>query len=333
VLERPIYCVTPRSSSLNVSFVAPYLCVFPTQLNKIITEAKFIVINSKNMLNRISMRDIHSVLKETTSDLRESESPRLDAEVLLAHALGLERADLYRYPNRVLTEEESDRFCQCLRRRQLGEPIAYITGRKEFWSLPFDVNRHVLIPRPDTEILVEETIRICKNFNIRKLLEIGTGSGAVSVALAATIEGIDITATDLSQEVLNVAMVNAATNGVGDRIRFLRGDVFQPVQGLFDMIVSNPPYISESGYDHLPIGIRCFEPAAALVAGPDGTEFHRLLMEGGRDYLTPGGWLLLEFGMGQKHRLEEMLTHSHYCEIGFVRDLSGLYRVAKGRKE
>jgi len=277
--------------------------------------------------------DVKHVLKESVPELAASVSPRLDAEVLLAHVLKIERPDLYRYPDKVLSEEESERFQECLARRRKGEPVAYITGNKEFWSLPFKVNKHVLIPRPDTEILVEETIRVCKEHNCRKLLEIGTGSGAVSVALAATLHNITITATDISQQALDTALENATLNGVGDRIHFLKGSFFEPVGECFDVIISNPPYIAESDFDRLPLGVRGFEPANALIAGPEGTEFHRILIEKGRDCLNPHGWILMEFGAGQESQLEGMLKDSHYNEIGFTKDLSGFYRVIKGRKE
>ena len=279
------------------------------------------------------MFEILSALKTGTAELSDSASPRLDVEILLMHILQLQRTDLYRYRDRVLTDEEVRAFQEAIHRRKAEEPIAYITGQKEFWSLPFAVNRHVLIPRPDTEILVEEAIRIGGQYGSRTLLEIGTGSGAIGVALASTLQDIAVTATDLSEEALEVARHNAVTNRVADRIRFLQGNLFEPVEGCFDIIVSNPPYIPERDYALLPEGVRCFEPQGALIAGTEGTEFHRLLITQGRKHLTTGGWLLMEFGVGQGSRILEMFREAQFADGKLIKDLGGFDRVALARKD
>ncbi len=279
------------------------------------------------------MPDIQLVLREAAAELADSATPRLDAEVLLAHVLNLDRPELYRDSKRTLKSAELKDFRVCIGRRKKGEPVAYITGKKEFWSLPFRVNRHVLIPRPETEILVEETMRICRDRRCGRILEIGTGSGAISVALAATLKGIEITATDISAEALRVASENAALNGVADRITFLEGNLYEPVHNTFDLIVSNPPYIPERDFAQLSIGVREFEPACALVAGRSGTEFHKGLIEGAQGHLISGGWLIMEFGAGQENQLEDLLVRAYFSDIGFFRDYAGFFRVVKGRRE
>lgn len=279
------------------------------------------------------MQDVRSALRQATVYLADSASPRLDAEVLLAHVLGLQRSDLYRCPERVLTAAEAASFCACVERRKNKEPIAYITGWKEFWSLPFKVNGSVLIPRPETEILVEETARVCREEKLDRILEIGTGSGAVSTALASILPDIAITATDISEPALAVARANAALNKVDRRIEFVQGDLFDPVNERYDAIVSNPPYVSEAEYERLEIGVRGFEPARALLAGPDGTEYHERLIEGAEEHLNPNGWLIMEIGADQQARVESLFRRKHFGKIGFVRDYAGFYRVARGRKE
>ena len=207
-----------------------------------------------------------------------------------------------------------------------GEPVAYIIGEKEFWSLTFEVTPDVLIPRPDTEILVEEVLKLFGREEVR-ILEIGTGNGAISVALASEREQVSITATDCSPEALAVAGRNALKNNVNKRISFLCGDLFEPVRGTYDIIISNPPYLSEEEFNLLAPGVREYEPRRALVAGLDGTEFHRRLIQGARPFLAEDGWLAMELGAGQRGDLEKILHESDYCDIVFHRDYAGIERV------
>jgi release factor glutamine methyltransferase len=281
----------------------------------------------------MSQFEIRNVLREAAAELTGSSSPRLDAEILLAYSLNLERSDLLCSFKRTVSAVELNCFRELLDRRKKGEPIAYITGRKEFWSLTFTVNRDVLIPRPETEFLVEETARLCGSQTGNRILEIGTGSGAISIALAAPLSQPYITATDISEEALAIAIQNAESHKVSDRIRFLKGNLFEPVQGRFDVIVSNPPYISECEYKMLGIGVREFEPACALLAGPDGTEFHQQLIEGSRDRLESGGWILMEFGAGQEDRITAMLEQSRFREIELIKDYAGFFRMVKAKGE
>ena len=282
---------------------------------------------------RVQGMNCAHLLKEAESqlDMKGVPTPTLDAQVLLAHCIGRDRSSLHAHPEREFSDAEARRFRLLIARRMNREPVAYITGMKEFWSLPFAVNRNVLIPRPDTEIVVEAALNLFEGREKTRILEIGTGSGAISIAMATEREKAIITATDYSREALDVALRNALNNDVGKRITFLCGDLFTPVTGRYDIIVSNPPYISEGDFDRLEPEVREYEPRSALVAGPDGTEFHQRLIEGARDFLEDGGWLVMELGVGQKNALEKMMHENGYCDIVFYRDYAGIERVVRAR--
>jgi len=255
--------------------------------------------------------------------------------VLLSAWLHADLAELFRAPEKTLTEEEISGFAGWIRRRVQGEPVAYITGVKEFWSLLFEVNKDVLVPRPETEILVEETIKVCRTMAPKglRLLEIGAGSGAVSVSLAVELRGACFTATDISPGALFLARKNACAHGVEGRMDFLPGNLFEPVSGLFDAVVSNPPYISAEEFERLPREVKEYEPKHALMAGTEGTFYHGKIIEGSKDCLKKGGWLLMEIGAGQKERIEKMLRDSAaYSDIETRRDYGGIERVSKARK-
>ncbi len=280
--------------------------------------------------------NISQLLKEAASGFNAEglPAPGLDAEVLLAFSIDEERHFLYAHSAKEISGAEIERFRSLVARRIKGEPVAYITGRKEFWSLDFEVTPDVLIPRPDTEILVEEILKLYgqeREMKIR-ILEIGTGSGAISVALASELKNASITATDFSPNALAVAEKNAVNNKVGEKISFLCGDMFEPVEGKFDIIVSNPPYISEDELGLLALDVREYEPRRALVAGPEGTEFHRKLVRDAERFLENGGRLVMEMGAGQRFALEKMLKEKDYCDIVFHRDYAGIERVALARK-
>jgi release factor glutamine methyltransferase len=263
-------------------------------------------------------------------------TPRLDAEILLSHQMGMARTGLYVHFRKSLSRDEIEGFLGLIERRIHGEPIAYITGRKEFWSLLFEVGPDVLIPRPDTEVLVEEVLRAAKDLgrDDPDILEIGTGSGAVGIALAKELRNARIVATDVSGKALHLAKKNAAAHAVADKIHFLHGNLFEPLSANFDIIASNPPYLSEETFRNLPPGVRMYEPKEALMAGPKGTEFHEALIKGSRDYLRDGGWLLMEMGEGQKAGIEVMLNETAlYEEIKFAADYAGLPRVAGARRK
>jgi release factor glutamine methyltransferase len=282
------------------------------------------------------MADIRTIIQQTTREFTTcgSPSPRLDAELLLMHFLKIDRVELFTHQERELSEEERTGFSSWSQRRRRGEPIAYITGMKEFWSLVFEVNREVLIPRPETECLVEEVIRRCgqESGNLR-IIDLGTGSGAIAVVLSRELPGACVVATDISRGALTVAHRNAETHGVSERIEFLEGDLFAQATGEFDVIVSNPPYIPDEIYPTLPKGIQEFEPRQALVAGPNGTDFHRKIIQEGKERLKAGGWICMEIGEGQRELVDALFLETcAFEEIHCRQDYGGIDRVASARK-
>ena len=288
-------------------------------------------------LNVINDMNIFNVLSEAIQVLASCgcASPGLDAEVLLSACLKKDRTHFHIDREQPLTEKDLQEYRRCIERRSCGEPVAYIVGKKEFWSLPFEVNSHVLVPRPETEILVEEVLKVCSGMKTGNLiiLEIGTGCGAISISLAHELKNAQIIATDISQEAIKVALRNAQINDVANQISFLSGNLFEPVSGKFDIIVSNPPYISKEEYDRLPTGVRDFEPELALLSGADGTAFHREIIKAGGIHLKPGGWSFIEIGAGQKDMVENMLNESSlYDNITFRADYAGIERVAIARR-
>ena len=282
------------------------------------------------------MTDIRTILHRTTRDLTAggSPSPRLDAEVLLMRFLRMARVQLCMQPERELSEEEAAGFARWVERRSLGEPVAYILGDKEFWSLRFEVNREVLIPRPETECLIEEVLRFYRppGEGLR-VLDIGTGSGAIGVVLARELPAARVVATDISPGALAVARRNALSQGVAGRMEFFQGDLFAAVSGDLDIICSNPPYIPEGVYDLLPVGIRNFEPPGALIASPDGVAFHRKIIREGAHRLKAGGRIFLEIGEGQRDRVAALFREEGgYGDIDCRKDYGGIDRVASARR-
>jgi len=282
------------------------------------------------------MTDIRTLLHRTTRELAAggSPSPRLDAEVLLMNFLKTDRVQLCMHPERELPEEECAGFTLWIDRRRRGEPVAYITGEKEFWSLLFEVNRDVLIPRPETECLIEEVLKYYgREAGHLRIIDIGTGSGAIGVVLAAEIPAVLVTATDISRGALEVARRNADRHSVAGRMEFLEGHLLASAVGEFDVIVSNPPYIPDDVYPLLPEGIRAFEPREALIAGPDGAAFHRKIIREGTGRLKPGGRIFLEIGEGQKGIVAALFqAKGLYDNIRFRADYGGMDRVAMARK-
>lgn len=257
---------------------------------------------------------------------------RLDAEVLLYHCLKSDRLALIKDPDRRLDERQREQYDAWVRRRLQGEPVAYITGRKEFWSLDFEVNPQVLIPRPETELLVEETLALANPEKGLRILDLGTGSGAIAVALARELKNASLVATDISPEALATARRNARAHGVENRIEFLCGDLFSPLEPGFDIIVSNPPYIAADEFVRLPVGVRQYEPAVALVAGSDGLAVIRAIIYAAPQYLRPGGWLILEIGPGQEAKVADLFEKAGLGEATFRRDYAGHWRMARARR-
>lgn len=263
---------------------------------------------------------------------RGIESPRLEAEVFLSRVLGLSRAEIYSRGERELKEGELLALRDMVQRRLQGEPVAYIIGEKEFWSLTLKVSPSCLIPRPSTEVLVEEAIGVARALpRPMKVLDIGTGCGAIAIALAKELEGAEVWATDISPYALEVARENVLRHGVGPKVRLLRADLF-PDEGGFSLIVSNPPYIPTHELFRLPEEVRDYEPLEALNGGPDGLEVIRRIVSRAGEHLLEGGWLLLEVGEGQAQRVLELMEGAGFEDLGLRRDYAGVERVVKGRK-
>jgi release factor glutamine methyltransferase len=281
---------------------------------------------------------VHDILNEATHAFEAVEIPsaRLDAEVLLSFCLGCDRLEFYKNPDMTISETQLAVFRNLIARRLQWEPVAYITGRKEFWSFTLEVNNSVLIPRPDTEIIVEETLNIYRKIDSSeiKILDIGTGSGAIALALASEITGAKVVATDISPAALNMAQKNAASLGLQDKIDFRLGNLFEPVDGFFDIIVCNPPYISSQDYEKLPAGVKNYEPQDALLAGESGLEFYEKLIYQAAGFLQKNGWLLLEIGAKQEAGIRGIMgASSCYDSIEMRRDYAGLPRVIKARRK
>ena len=246
------------------------------------------------------------------------------------HLLKTDRLQLCTHPEKILTEAEVAGYARWVERRCQGEPVAYIVGEKEFWSLLFEVNREVLIPRPETECLIEEVLGcpVPKSDDPR-IIDLGTGSGAIAVVLAREIPDARVVATDISNGALEVARRNAIRHGVADRIEFVEGDLFASVTGGFDLIVSNPPYIPEGAYPLLPEGIRAFEPRQGAHRRPRRHRFSPADHPGRGGRLKTGGWIFLEIGEGQRGLVEALFAETGgYEEIRFRKDYGGVERVA-----
>ena len=251
----------------------------------------------------------------------------LENRILLCHALGLVRSQLITQSERALTPGEATRLDALVQRRLGGEPIAYIVGQREFFGLPFRVAPGVLIPRPDTELIVELALERLPPRG--RLLDMGTGSGAIAVACAHTRKDAVVTALDLSEAALAIARENAAANGAS--VRFLRSDWFAAIRDEgFELIASNPPYIA-AGDEHLVQGDLRFEPPGALTDGADGLSALRTIIEGAPAHLAPGGWLLLEHGYDQAEAVRALLAARGLLEVQSWRDLSGIERVSGAR--
>jgi release factor glutamine methyltransferase len=266
---------------------------------------------------------------------KESESPRLDAEVLLAHTLGCKRIELYTRYTEPATPEQRQQYRELIGKRIEGCPVAYLVGRKEFFSLALDVTPAVLIPRPDSEHVVMECLRLAKEIAEPGILDVGTGSGNLAVAVAHRHKTAQLTATDISADALAVAKRNAEKHAVAARVECLQGDLFAPVAGRrFDLIVSNPPYIPRDEIAKLAAGVRDFEPRQALDGGSDGfAVFDRLAGEAG-NYLKPGGYLIVEIGAPQEKRARQKIEAQGTWELAAtVHDHSGHPRVLVARKK
>jgi release factor glutamine methyltransferase len=257
-----------------------------------------------------------------------------DAEFLLMHVLGKDRAWMLTWWRDEINTACSIPYHTAIERRRQGEPIQYITGETEFFGLPFHVTRDVLIPRPETEHSVEKVLELAAQFQSPRIVDIGTGSGAIAIALASKLPHAQITAIDISSAALAIATENAVHNGIAERLRFLEGDLLAPVTGdQFDIVVSNPPYVAEADRASLSVEVRDYEPSSALFAGDDGLAIYRRLIPQALTALAPAGLIVLEIGCGQDAAIRLLLEQAGFSQIGFTADLQGIPRVAAAQKE
>lgn len=263
-------------------------------------------------------------------------SPRLNAELLLMFVLARERAYFYAHPERELTADEQSRYDEVIRERARGCPTQYITGHQEFWGLDLLVSPAVLIPRPETEHVVETVLELVKEYGFAgpgriRLVDVGTGSGCIALALASELPQTEIHACDISEDALEIARINAARLALGGKVLFRKSDLLSVYSGeQFDFIVSNPPYVGEVDADKVQKQVREFEPKIAVFSGHEGLEIYRRLIPQALEHLRQGGWLVAEIGYSEETKIREMLAG--WSEVQVTADLQGIPRVVAARK-
>ena len=270
------------------------------------------------------------------------DTPRLDAEILLSHILGCERITLYTHPSKPLKDDSIARYESVIQRRAQRFPLQYITNRAEFMSLDFYVDGRVLIPRPETEVLVEAVIQRAQAMpEIREIviIDIGAGSGNIAVSLAKQLENARIFAIDISPDALAVATINAQRHGMSNKITFLCGDAFKPLEGMetavqAHFVVSNPPYVAEDEFPLLQEEVRDFEPYTALVSGRDGLQAFKHIIAEVKHWLRPGGFIALEVGEKQAHDVSHLLQNAGcFTHIEFLTDYQQIPRIVVAQME
>jgi len=260
-----------------------------------------------------------------TFNSRKTENPELNSELILSHVLNLKRTELYLSSQNKISEIDFEKINIILKRRLNNEPLQYIFGKTVFFGYPIFVDRNVLIPRQETELLAEKILN--ENQGAETILEIGTGSGAIAIALCKNLFHAKITAADISEEALNVARENAIKNKV--EINFIHSNLFENISGKYDLIVSNPPYISKTEYKKLPSEIREFEPKKALIAEKNGLFFYKKILEKAKDYLTKNGKIYFEIGFNQAERIKEIALINGFKNIEVYKDLNGFDRIIR----
>ena len=256
------------------------------------------------------------------------ECPGIETRAILAKSLNTGPLELYAHPERRVGTKRTEAFEKLLRRRLGGEPLAYVIGKREFYSRPFFVTPDVLIPRPETETLAELAIETARRMKNPRVLDLGTGSGCLAVTLFLEARNCEVFASDVSAAALSVAEANARENGAC--VRFVNSDLLGCfAKSSFDMIISNPPYVSEAEYAELSAQVRHYEPRAALLGGEDGLEYIRKIAAAGGKVLREGGFLLLEIGAGQAENTERVIRENGFSDIRFETDIGGVKRVVK----
>ena len=276
---------------------------------------------------------IREVLNWTRGYFRDAGivQPRLEAEILLAHALDADRLHLYLAPDKPLTSDERSRYRSVVQQRRSGTPLQHVIGEVSFYGLRFHVDREALIPRAETEELLDQVIKLAPRDRDIRCLDLGTGTGVIAVCMARYLPMAQVTAVDISPMALRVARENAKLNEVDKRIEFIESDWFSHVEGEFDFIVSNPPYITTNELDGLPSEVREHEPSVALDGGTDGLERIRAIAAQLRAYLRPEGAVLMEIGHDQGARAKEILESVELSDVSIERDMAGKDRFVVGR--
>lgn len=284
------------------------------------------------MINVMHLKDLYQLGKE---NMRRSliENPALETSILLSKTSAIKDiSEIYAYPDKELDNTEVEEFYRLLERRIKNEPIAYITGEKEFYSRTFSVNRDVLIPRPETEMLVEEALRTVDKIVKPSVLDVGTGSGCIAVTLSCEKPGSSVAASDISRGALAAARANAERHSTREEIWFVQGSLTDPFKGeTFDVVVSNPPYIAEGEYALLPPDVRDYEPRSSLVGGEDGLYFISKIISGAGRVLKNGGWCMLEIGAGQSSDVKRLFREARFSEISSIKDVNDIERVVRAQ--
>lgn len=278
---------------------------------------------------------IRRVVSWSASDFsgRGIQTARLDAELLVAHALGIDRVRVYMDLDRPLTPDELGAIRELVARRRKLEPIAYILGRKEFYGRSFEVGPEVLVPRPETELVVERALALLPEGSDARVLDLCTGSGAIAISVALERPGVRVDATDVSTAALALAARNAAAHGASDRVRFLEGDLFAALDpdARYALVLANPPYIADAEVATLAPDVAAWEPHLALAGGPDGLAIVRRIVEGAPRALEPGGSLVFEIGKGQALAVLTLLAGPAWSEARAHQDLARIERVVEAR--
>jgi release factor glutamine methyltransferase len=285
----------------------------------------------------VERKNVKSILETAIHRLTATgcDTPRLDAEVLLAHSLGQERTWLYLHLSDPLDENQANKFETLLYRREQREPVAYIVGSREFFGLEFEINSSVLIPRPETELLVETALQVAiqrlqvkDHESVISIADVGTGSGCIAIALAKHLPNVSIIATDVSRWALRLAWFNAGAHHVKDKIAFAMGNLLEPVTEPVDIIASNPPYVGRAELAMAMPEVNRYEPRLALDGGEDGLDVIRLLLPQAKERLKPGGHLLVEIGSTQGQAVTQLAKiHFPQANIQIKKDLAGLDRL------
>ena len=284
---------------------------------------------------------IQKLLNWVTAYLTDKgvDSPRLGAELLLCHAVGLKRIELYTQFDRAVRQQQLDQLHDLVKRAGLHEPVAYLTGRTEFYSIELDINSDCLIPRPETELLVQRAIEFLRTREgVQFVCDLCTGSGCIAVAVAKNFSDARVIATDISAGALDVAAGNVAKHKLGERVELLQGDLFEPLVrqldvDAFDLITCNPPYVSGAEYETLAKNVRDYEPKSALLAGLDGLDIYRRLIDKADEFLKPGAALMMEIGCAQGPAVRELVEETEvFAEIRIEKDPQDNDRVVTARK-